>query len=342
MILIPTFLLMYNLGSSRQCIEGSIFFFIWAHFGSLFIFIGILYLNIRTGFYDFKNIFYYNFTNIESFTLFWFFFIGFGCKIPLWPFYYWLPKAHVEAPTGLSVFLSGILVKVALFGYYRCSTILGSNIPTNLASILPIMGIIDGSIKMFYQTDLKRIIALATVVHMNYIIYSSLLGYTSLLKGGLLLLFNHCLSATALFFSADIIYRRHQTRLSYEISGLFHYCPWIFLFTFFALLVNFNFPGTLGFIGEVNVGSSSFFTWPWTTLIIHFFLFFISVTNFIKPWLDLFFGYPFFKNQKPIIDLTRKEFFFVGIPIFYSFFLGFNPNIFDYILNDFSDFMHFI
>ena len=342
MILIPTFLLMYNLGSSRQCIEGAIYFFIWAHLGSIFILIGIFYLNVKTGFYDFKNLASYNFTSLEKFLLFWCFFIGFGCKIPLWPFYYWLPKAHVEAPTGLSVFLSGILVKVAFFGYFKTTLILGSDIPVNLASILPILGVIDGSIKMFYQTDLKKIIALATVVHMNYIVYSSLLGITSLFKGGIFLLVNHCLSATALFFSADIIYRRHQTRLSYEISGIFHYNPWIFFLVFGSLLINFNFPGTLGFIGELNVGCSSFYIWPVTTLIIHFFLFLISVINFTKPWLDIFFGYPYFKNNNPIIDATRKEFFFISIPVFYSFILGFCPSLFDILFFDYFDLIYFI
>lgn len=340
MILIPSFLLMYNLGSSRQCIEGAIYFFIWAHFGSIFIFSGLIYVNLRTGFFNFYDIFYYNFTYLEKFILFWLFFIGFGCKIPLWPFYFWLPKAHVEAPTGLSVFLSGILVKVAFFGYYKFTIILGSDIPINFASLLPIFGVIDGSVKMFYQTDLKKIIAFATVVHMNYIIYSSLLGYTSLLKGGLFLLVNHCFSATALFFSADIIYRRHHTRLSYEIGGLFHYCPWIVLLVFTSLLTNFNFPGTLGFLGEVYVGCSSFYCWPYTTLIINFFLFFLSAVNFIKPWLDVFCGYPNFFNNKPIIDITRKEFFFLSVPIFYSFFFGLCPLIFDILLNDFGDLIY--
>lgn len=343
MILIPTFLLMYNLGSSRQCIEGAMYFFIWAHIGSVFIFLGIIYLSVKTSSYTFKDLASYNYTFLEKFILFWLFYVGFGCKIPLWPFYYWLPKAHVEAPTGLSVFLSGILVKVAFFGYFKTTELLGSNIPVNLATILPILGVLDGSIKMFYQTDLKRIIALATVVHMNYIVYSSLLGFTMLLKGGLLLLINHCFSATALFFSADTIYRRHQTRLSYEISGVFHYNPWVFTLVFFALLINFNFPGTLGFLGELVVGASSFYTWPVTTLIIHFFLFFVSVINFAKPWLDVFFGYPnIFKKNNPILDATRKEFFFIGLPSLYSFYLGFCPNIFNILFLEYNNALLFV
>ena len=93
--------------------------------------------------------------------------VGFGVKFPIWPFYEWLPKAHVESSTNFSIFLSGVLVKFAFFGFYKNLYYFNSNLFILIPYIWLIIGIMDVAAKLYYQIDLKKLIAYATTVEMH-------------------------------------------------------------------------------------------------------------------------------------------------------------------------------
>jgi NADH-quinone oxidoreductase subunit M len=102
--------------------------------------------------------------------------IGFGVKFPIWPFYDWLPKAHVEASTNFSIFLSGVLVKLAFFGFIKYMLFLENEF--SLLAVYPfiLIGIIDSSFKLYYQIDLKKLIAYSTVIEMHWLVLAIMSG----------------------------------------------------------------------------------------------------------------------------------------------------------------------
>jgi len=145
-LLIPSFLIVYFVSPSRRSIQASLYFLIWTQIGSFLVLITIAYLIFIVGSSNFLDIKIYNFSYYESYTLF--LFLGFGFKVPLWPFHYWLTKTHVEAPAGFSMYLSGFLVKSAVYGFYKITTLVGNDINTTVFSTICIIGIVDSSLKM--------------------------------------------------------------------------------------------------------------------------------------------------------------------------------------------------
>jgi NADH:ubiquinone oxidoreductase subunit 4 (subunit M) len=126
-----------------------------------------LYLFFIVGTSNFSNIVNFYFSAFEVNFVFCCLLVGFGVKLPIWPFYGWLPKAHVEASTNFSIFLSGVLVKFAFFGLFKCLLVMSLE-PTFLY-VYPflILGIVDAVFKLFYQIDLKKLVAYSTVVEMH-------------------------------------------------------------------------------------------------------------------------------------------------------------------------------
>lgn len=174
----------------------------------------------------------------------------------MFPFHVWLPEAHVEAPTVGSVLLAGVLLKLGTYGMLRFLIPLfpqANNYFTPFVFLLSIIAIIYISLTALRQIDLKKIIAYASIAHMNYVVLGMFsLNLTSYV-GSIFLMISHGLVSSALFFSIGILYDRYKTRILKYYGGLVVFMP---LFSFFFLiftLANMSFPGTSNFIGEFLV-----------------------------------------------------------------------------------------
>jgi len=122
--------------------------------------------------------------------------------VPIWPLHYWLTKTHVEAPSGFSIYLSGFLVKSALFGFYKLTNILCGDFNTSFFITITMVGVIDASLKMWGQTDLKKLVAYGTIQEMNLIFLVFCWGDTNAISSGILFTVTHSfLSALMFFFS---------------------------------------------------------------------------------------------------------------------------------------------
>jgi NADH:ubiquinone oxidoreductase subunit 4 (subunit M) len=119
MLLIPSFFILYNFAKTRRCVEAAYLMFFWTQFGALFLIFAFLYLFFLTGTSSFDILSGFFFNTYELNFIFFCLLMGFGVKLPIWPFYGWLPKAHVEASTNFSIFLSGVLVKFAFFWFFK-------------------------------------------------------------------------------------------------------------------------------------------------------------------------------------------------------------------------------
>lgn len=327
-LLVPSFLLVYFVSPSRRAIQASLYFIIWTQVGSFFVLCVVAYLLSVTGETDFYSLKNFVFTNTEIWFIYLFLFFGFGFKVPIWPFHYWLTKTHVEAPAGFSMYLSGFLVKSALYGFYKISNILGGEISTIFFTSIAMMGAIDASLKMWGQTDLKKLVAYGTIQEMNLIFLVFLWGDSYSIVGGVLFCFTHAFLSTLMFYLVDCIQRRFHSRSVVELSGILNITPNLGVSILFMCIFFSGVPGTLKFVSEFYIfsGFLEISTFSCFSLILICNVF--GLIGFSKSWFNVVFGL-MTKNSKYLpIDLTSKEIFIIiscflllFLPIFITNFL---------------------
>jgi proton-translocating NADH-quinone oxidoreductase chain M len=264
-VLIPMFFIIGRYGSRTRKIRAGYYFFLYTFFGSVFMLLSILYLYYSVGTRDMRIL---SNLNIEEYSesrspnimkLLWLgFFVGFAVKIPMLPVHIWLPEAHVEAPTAGSVILAGILLKLGSYGMIR--VLVGMNrfaefslyfTPRVYARSL--VGIIYTSRTAIRQTDMKRIIAYASVAHMNMTLVGLFSQNIQGIEGAILQMVSHGLVSGALFRCVGVLYDRHHTRRVAYYSGLVQTIPrFVGCFRFFTR-ANIALPGTSSFVGEFMI-----------------------------------------------------------------------------------------
>jgi NADH-quinone oxidoreductase subunit M len=184
------------------------------------------------------------------------FFASFAVKVPMLPFHVWLPEAHVEAPTAGSVILAGILLKLGTFGFIRYSIGLlpeASIYFAPLIYVMGILGIIYTSLTAVRQSDMKRVIAYASVAHMNMTLVGLFSFSVEAMEGAIFQMVAHGLVSGGLFLCVGVLYDRHHTRLIPYYSGITHQMP-LFVTVFLILtMANIGFPGTMSFPGEFMI-----------------------------------------------------------------------------------------
>ncbi len=256
--------------------------------------------------------------------------LAFAIKVPLFPLHTWLPDAHVQAPTGGSVILAGVLLKLGGYGLMRFAMPISSG-------ILPFVGpwmmgisaiaIVYGAFVAIAQDDIKKLVAYSSVSHMGYVI----LGLFALnqigITGSLYQMLNHGVSTGALFLLVGILYERKHTRAIAAYSGLAKTIP---LFSIVMIIVTFSsiaLPGTNGFIGEFLILQGSFLANPWWTALSGTGVIFGAV---YMLWLcqRILFGKPDEEKSRDLTDLNWREFYYLAPLVILVFFMGLYPKFF--------------
>jgi len=307
MLLIPSFFILYKFAKTRRCVEAAYLMFFWTQFGALFLIFGLLYMFFVTGSSQFSVIAYHYFSPFEVNFLFLCVLFGFGVKLPIWPFYGWLPKAHVEASTNFSIFLSGVLVKFAFFGLLKC--LLTIQLEPTFIYVYPflVLGIVDAVFKLFYQIDLKKLVAYSTVVEMHWLTMCVVSGQSNLMLASFCMLISHALLSTNSFLLVDAIARRFKTRLLTEISGLNFMCPKLFLMTLLNSLIFLGFPGSIFFVSEFLFFTFFFDLFPLLSIFLLVFLYLLGPTFFFRSWMNTMFGFSHALSAKLPVDLSSRE-----------------------------------
>nr|QRH18106.1 NADH dehydrogenase subunit 4 [Blastocladiella sp.] len=332
-VLIPMFLIIGIWGSRSRKIFAAYQFFLYTLLGSLFMLLGILVIYYQTGTTDYQYLLGLALDNKIVFArenLLWLaFFLSFAVKVPMYPFYVWLPEAHTEAPTGGSMLLAGILLKLGTFGFIRYSLALFPNASINFTPwifSLALIGIIYSSFTCLRQIDLKKIIAYSSVAHMNTTILGIFAGDIKALEGSLFVMISHGIVSSALFFCVGALYDRTGTRILKYYRGLAITMPLYSLFFFILILSNIAVPGTSGFPGEFLIFMGTFTTNYAIIFVATFFVLVLGASFNIWMANRLLFG-QVSKYIESYNDLTRREFAVLLPFIFLTILLGLAPNI---------------
>ena len=241
------------------------------------------------------------------------FLIGFGVKMPIFPIHGWLPLAHVEAPSPVSILLSGILLKMGSYGLIRVSGMLPEGVLAlqGLLVALALISLLYGGLLAWRQSDLKAMIAYSSVSHMGIV----LLGIATLniagLTGAVMQMIAHGLVAGSLFLLIGLLYERTHTRDINDYSSLMQVTPRFAFFTSLALLAGMAIPGTAGFIAELHAIIGGFEAWGWMILLISVGMM-ITAAYSVRTIGRLFTG-PVHSRMRDLQDLQPMELTAAGV-----------------------------
>ena len=256
--------------------------------------------------------------------------LAFAIKVPLFTFHTWLPDAHVQAPTGGSVILAGILLKLGGYGLMRFAMPLSVSVLSLVSpwmSLIAAIAIVYGAFLATAQTDIKKLVAYSSVSHMGYVIIGLFALNQIGITGSLFQMLNHGVSTGALFFLVGVLYERKHTRDITAYMGLAKTIP---LFSIVMLIVTFSsiaLPGTNGFVGEFLILQGTFLTNPIFALVAGLGVIFGAV---YMLWLcqRILFGLVDSKKSEGLTDITLREFLYLAPLIALIFFMGLYPRHF--------------
>ncbi len=269
--LFPMFLLIAVWGSGRKEYSATKFL-LYTITGSSFMLVGILVLAFNQGTFDIVQLGQANFasTIIPLGWVFLFLFLGFAVKLPIVPLHTWLPDAHSDAPTAVSVMLAGVLLKMGGYGIIRmCVTIL-PGIADDYSIWFVIIGagsVIYGAMVTLRQTDLKRLIAYSSVSHMGIVMLGIGALGTAGIAGATYQMLAHGLIAGMLFVMVGLLYERTHTREIARLGGLARQMPLITTGFVFAGFAGLGLPALAGFIAEITVFLGTFQRYEWAVLV---------------------------------------------------------------------------
>jgi len=275
LMLVPMYFLIGVWGGQRR-VYAAIKFVLYTLFGSLPMLVAILYCAFRvkaaTGAigFGYDQFLALALSPVEQRWLFAAFALAFAVKVPLFPLHTWLPDAHVEAPTGGSVILAGVLLKMGTYGLLRFAMPLFPAATHEAAPLmvgLAVAGIVYGALVATVQPDLKKLVAYSSVSHLGFCVLGLFGLNGTAVAGSVYQMLNHGLSTGALFLLVGMIYERRHTRLIAEFGGLWAQMPLYAALFLVAMLASVGLPGLNGFVGEFLILAGAFPRWPWATAV---------------------------------------------------------------------------
>ncbi len=252
--LIPIYLIAYWFGEPERK-AALTKFFLYTFFGSLFMLASLIGLKAMsaTATFAIEDLYAIELTSQTAFWLMGGFFLAFAIKAPIFPFHTWQPEAYSKSPMAGTMLLSGIMLKMALYGMIRWMLPLfpeALDCVTYPVIVLGVVGVVYGAILAIKQNDMKRLFAFASISHVGLIVAGIMTLDKDTLSGSILQMINHGLVAVGLFLAADVIERRLGTRKLNELGGIAKQAP-KFAFWFAALaFASVSVPFTSGFVGE--------------------------------------------------------------------------------------------
>lgn len=271
-MLIPMFLIIGIWGGPNR-VYATIKFFLYTFFGSVFMLIALIYLYLQS---DSMEILRFHTVQLglhAQILIFIAFLLAFAVKVPMWPVHTWLPDAHVEAPTGGSVILAAIMLKIGGYGFLRFSLPITPDASATLDWLIigmSLIAIVYIGFVALVQQDMKKLIAYSSIAHMGFVTLGFFVvfmitarqdvtaGAVLGMQGGMVQMVSHGFISAALFLCIGVLYDRMHSRQIADYGGVVNVMPWFSAFMVFFAMANAGLPGTSGFVGEFMVILAAF------------------------------------------------------------------------------------
>jgi NADH-quinone oxidoreductase subunit M len=267
-------------GGPRR-VYATLKFFIYTFFGSVFMLIALLYLYQKAHTFDLATLAALPLTFKEQAWIFFAFLIAFAIKVPMVPVHTWLPDAHVEAPTGGSVVLAAVMLKVGTYGMLRFILPIVPDAGAHFAWLIVVLSLVAvvyiGYVALV-QEDMKKLVAYSSVAHMGFVTLGIFIAFALVreqgstdmallgMQGAMVQMISHGFVSGAMFTCIGVMYDRLHTRQIKDYGGVINAMPWFGFFYVLFAMANCGLPGTSGFVGEFMVILASFAASPWIAL----------------------------------------------------------------------------
>jgi NADH-quinone oxidoreductase subunit M len=325
--LIPMFIIIGVWGGPNR-VYAAVKFFLYTLFGSLLMLIALLYLyNKSGGSFAITDWHKLPLPLRVQVLLFFGFLFAFAVKVPMWPVHTWLPDAHTEAPTGGSVVLAAILLKLGAYGFVRFTLPILPDASKDLAWLmiaLSLIAIAYIGLVTLVQTDMKRLIAYSSVSHMGFVTLGFFIFNAYGVEGGLIQMISHGFVSAALFLCVGVLYDRMHTRMIGDYGGVVNTMPKFASFMMLFAMANAGLPATSGFVGEFMVIMGA--------MKASFWLAFVAATTLVLGaaytlWMykRVIFGAVANENVRSLRDLNPREFIVLGALAAAVLFMGVYP-----------------
>jgi NADH-quinone oxidoreductase subunit M len=275
-MLIPMFIIIGVWGGPRR-VYASVKFFLYTFLGSVFMLVGLVYLYLKSGSWQLPDLHALPLSATEQMWLFFAFLIAFAVKVPMFPVHTWLPDAHVEAPTGGSVILAAIMLKIGGYGFLRFSLPIVPDAGHEwawLVILLSLIAVVYVGLVALAQQDMKKLIAYSSVSHMGFVTLGTFIAFALVrdvgatdaarlgLQGAMVQMISHGFISGAMFSCVGVLYDRMHSRQIRDYGGVANVMPRFAFFMVLFAMANAGLPGTSGFVGEFMVILASFQSHP--------------------------------------------------------------------------------
>src|SRR6056297_2437030 len=319
-MLVPMFLIIGIWGGPNR-IFATIKFFLFTFFGSVFMLVGLIWLYLQAGSFAVADLHQLPLSLNAQVWIFLAFLIAFAVKVPMWPVHTWLPDAHVEAPTGGSVVLAAVMLKIGGYGLVRFSLPIVPDASAELDWLvigLSLVAITYIGFVALAQSDMKKLIAYSSISHMGFVTLGLFLTFAILrntgeltgaglgISGAMVQMISHGFISGAMFLAVGVLYDRMHSREISSYGGVANTMPWFAMFAVLFFMANSGLPGTSGFVGEFMVILAAFKANPW-------FAFFAAMTLILGAsyslWLvkRVFYGEVGNDKVGELRDLNARE-----------------------------------
>ena len=314
-MLIPMFLVIGVWGGPNR-VYAAVKFFLYTLMGSLLMLVAFIYLYFQSG-GSFEILDYHRLPlgMTAQILIFIAFFLSFAVKVPMWPVHTWLPDAHVEAPTGGSVVLAAITLKIGAYGFLRFNLPIAPDASHYLSGFIitiSLIAVVYISFVALAQSDMKKLIAYSSIAHMGFVTLGFFLFNSLGMEGGLVQMISHGFISAAMFLSVGVMYDRLHSRQISDYGGLAKKMPIFAAFFMLFAMANAGLPATSGFIGEFMVILSA--------IKVNFWYAFLAATSLVTGaaytlWMykRVVFGNITNPHVEDMKDVSPREFSFLAV-----------------------------